>query len=170
MVEYLHNLSNFMKISLTKLKKEHFSLFYKWWNDKELIGLTSGKFKKRTKEDIDNKIYKYLKTKNHHGFIIKVDNKLVGHVVIHKKPRKKYFQIYIAIGEKSYWGKGVGTKAIQKICKWFFRKYPSEKVVTVQAMVNNVRAINCYKKAGFTKVRTISHKDGMKTILMKFER
>lgn len=159
-----------MNIILVKLNKKHFPLFYKWWNTGFLRNLTSQTYEKMTKEEIDKILSGKLQRFVTHDFIILVDGKPVGHILIQKKKGRKYFELYIAIGEKDYWDKGVGCKSIKKVLKWFFHKYPSETVVTLGVLPNNLRAIRCYEKVGFKRVRISKHKNFPDTILMKLNK
>jgi len=156
-----------LKISLIKLNKKHFPLFYKWWNDQELRKWTSGDKKVITKKEVDEILNKHLRNKNGHDFIIMVNKKPVGHILIQKKPRKKNFEIYIAIGEKKYWGKGIGTAAMEKSCRWFQKNFPKEKILELEVLPKNKRAIACYEKVGFQRVKIVKHQKFSETILMK---
>lgn len=160
---------NNMKISLIKLKEIHVPLFYKWWNTGFLRKLTSQTYEKMTKEEIDKILPRKSKSFTH-DFIIYVDGKPVGHILIQKKKGKKYFELYIAIGKKEYWNKGVGSKAITKAVKWFFRQYPLELVLMLDVLPNNLRAIRCYEKVGFKRVRILKHKNFPDTVLMKLNK
>jgi len=111
-----------------------------------------------------------LASENGNDFIITVDQKPVGHILIQKKKRKKHFEVYIAIGEKDFWGKGVGTEAMKKACRWFFKNRPKENALELEVLVNNPRAIRSYDKAGFKRVRIIHNKKNTDTVLMRKER
>jgi len=154
------------KISLIKLKEEHFPLFYKWWNDPTLRRLTSEVKGKMPKSEVDNILKKHLKNKKGFDFIITVNKKPIGHILIQKKDRKKYFEVYIAIGEKRFWDRGVGTIAMKKTCHWFFKKFPKEKQISLEVLVNNIRAIKSYKKVGFKKIKIVHNKNKTDTYLM----
>lgn len=147
-----------MKIALIKLNKKHFTLFYKWWNDSVLRGLTSETDEEMPPDQIDKILSRHLLNKNGFDFIIIADKKPIGHILIQRKRNKKNFEIYIAIGETQYWGKGIGTIAMNQACRWFFKNFSREKLIKLQVLVNNARAIACYEKVGFRKVRKIHQK------------
>lgn len=159
-----------MIINLIKLKPLHFPLFYKWWNDKEIQKLTSGKNEKIKPEKINEILQKHLKNPNGYDFIITADKQPIGHLLIQKKPRKKHFEIYIAIGEKKFWGRGIGAISMKKAIKWFFKKFPLEKVLQLEVLTTNERATSCYKKVGFKTIKTVHRKTFSDTYLMKFYR
>lgn len=155
-----------MIVTLKNLKKSHFPLFYKWWNDKELRKLTSGKSESIRQEEINKILQDHLENPNGFDFIITADKQPIGHILIQKKSRKKHFEIYIAIGEKRLWGQGIGTVAIKKAVKWFLKNFPKEKILQLEVLVNNPRAIRCYEKVGFKIIRTVHHKNFSDTFLM----
>lgn len=155
-----------MKLSLIKLNKRHFPLFYKWWNDPVLRDLTSETEEKISQSEIDKILGRHLLNKDGFDFIITADKKPIGHILIQRKKNKKIFEIYIAIGEKKYWNKGIGTEAMRRACWWFFKNFLKEKSIKLEVLVNNPRAIKCYEKVGFKKVRKIHHQKMSDTWLM----
>lgn len=159
-----------MTINLTKLKPHHFPLFYKWWNDDEIRKLTSEKDGPIEPKEVDKILEAHLKNPGKHDFIITADKKPIGHILIQKKPRKKHFEIYIAIGEKKFWGQGIGAISMKKAIKWFFKKFPLENILQLEVLTTNEHAISCYKNVGFKTIKTIHRKTFSDTYLMEFYR
>jgi RimJ/RimL family protein N-acetyltransferase len=55
----------------------------------------------------------------------------------------------ISIGEKAYWSRGYGTDTVVTICRFGFEQMNLNRIdLSVDA--ENVRAIRCYAKSGFT--------------------
>lgn len=158
------------QIKLIKLRRQYFSLFYKWWNDLDLRRLTSGETNFLSTEKINQSLDSHLASPWGFDFIIIFGHKPVGHLLIQKKKNKKYFEIYIAIGEKKYWGRGIGTVAMQKACDWFFRKFSREPAIDLEVLPKNKRAIRCYEKIGFKKIKIKRYKKFPTTILMRLLR
>ncbi len=156
-----------MKIKLIKLQPKHFPLFFKWWNNKELRRLTSGVFKKITRKEINEILNQHLLNKKGFDFIITANKKLIGHILVQKKKGKKNWEVYIALGEKKYWDKGIGTAALKQACRWFFNKFSKEKCLDLGVLTNNYRAIRSYEKVGFKKVRIIHSRKHFDTVLMR---
>lgn len=154
-------------VRLIALKEKHFPLFYRWWNDTEIRRLTADSAKKLSEETIDKYLLKHLAGENIFDFIIVVNKKPIGHVLVQSKKHKKHFELYIAIGEKNYWGKGIGAVAICQAVRWFFRRFPQENALYLEVLVTNRHAIDCYNFVGFKRVRFIPKS---KTILMKIIR
>lgn len=58
------------------------------------------------------------------------------------------------IGEPGLWNQGIGTRAVSLLLKYLFRSENASKVIT-DPRVENLRAIRCYEKCGFRKVRVL---------------
>jgi RimJ/RimL family protein N-acetyltransferase len=137
-----------MTPKLRKLKKTDLPLFLKWWQDPELIALTSSNF-----DENEKKLVKYffqmLENKKNHHYIIKFENKDIGHVaLIHKN--LNVFEITIIIGEKRYWNKGIGKQVIKKVLTLGFDKFGYSKSY-LEVIPENIRAIKAYESCGFQK-------------------
>lgn len=137
---------NRSNIKLRKIKKTDLPYFIKWWKDKELIKLTSGRYEKD-----DNILKGYFlnmlkSTKDHHHVIV-FNKKSIGNISLTDKDRN-IFEIHIIIGEKQYRGKGIGTIAIEEALNIAFNKLKYSKVY-LEVRPDNERAINAYKNCGF---------------------
>ncbi|MGQ0422633.1 GNAT family N-acetyltransferase, partial [Bacillus sp. HC-Mk] len=58
------------------------------------------------------------------------------------------------IGEPAYWGKGIGTKLVQAAITYIMGEMGAE-AIAMDPKVNNERAIKCYEKSGFKKVKIL---------------
>ena len=135
-------------IKLRKIKKTDLHLFLKWWKDKELIRMTSGRYEK------DNNILKgyflnMLKSIKDNHYIIVFNQKSIGNVSLSDK-NKGIFEIHIVIGEKQYQDKGIGTIAIKEALNIAFNKLKYLKAY-LEVRPDNKRAINAYKNCGFNE-------------------
>ena len=61
------------------------------------------------------------------------------------------FEIHIVIGEKEYWGKGIGAVSINKILDTAFKKLGYTKAY-IEVRPENKRAIELYEFCGFGKL------------------
>lgn len=137
-----------MDILLKKLKSSDKKYFAKWWNDKDLRRLTS----RRPGPISDKKIDKYfsmmINNKNDHHFMIILGKKVIGHIALIKR-KNKWYETIIIIGEKEYWNRGYGTKAIRLFIGKAKRLGISK--IYLEVRPNNLRAICAYEKCGFIK-------------------
>ncbi|PGT19551.1 GNAT family N-acetyltransferase [Bacillus cereus] len=58
------------------------------------------------------------------------------------------------IGEPAYWEKGIGTKLVQVAITYIIKEVGAE-IIAMDPKVNNERAIKCYEKCGFKKVKIL---------------
>lgn len=65
------------------------------------------------------------------------------------------------IGEDEYLNKGYGTSIVKKFCEFLFSQSGVQRIL-IDPSVDNLRAIRCYEKAGFKKIKEAF--DGVTTI------
>ncbi|MBT2692050.1 GNAT family N-acetyltransferase [Bacillus sp. ISL-55] len=58
------------------------------------------------------------------------------------------------IGEVDYWNRGIGTLLVSSMTEFLFDVMKADKVV-MDPQVRNERAIKCYEKCGFKKVKLL---------------
>ena len=135
-------------LKLRNLKNSDQRYFIKWWQDKELISLTSG-IQEKSKKVLQGYFSDMLDSEDDEHLVIIFDNKPIGHIALTKEDNHVFF-IHIIIGNKKYWGKGLGTKAIKKALKIGFNKLGYNKSC-LEVRPDNLRAIKAYEKCGFKK-------------------
>ncbi|KAB8330560.1 acetyltransferase [Scytonema tolypothrichoides VB-61278] len=64
------------------------------------------------------------------------------------------YAIDLFIGETQYWNQGIGTKVVSLALDYIFEQLQAVKVV-IDPQVWNTRAIRCYEKCGFVKVKIL---------------
>jgi aminoglycoside 6'-N-acetyltransferase len=67
---------------------------------------------------------------------------------------EKVFGMDQFIGEPEYWNKGVGTQLVSSMAE-FLKKEKSAEAVVMDPQARNTRAIRCYEKCGFQKVKLL---------------
>ena len=135
-----------MEIKLRKLDPNDWIYFSNWWRDKELIALTSGDFTLLSDQEIQKQVNEITIDKNSFHFMIKADGKTVGHINLNKLGNHKA-ELQIVIGEKDYWGRGIGNKAAKEILN--AAKQLGFQKIKIEVRPKNSRAINLYHKLGF---------------------
>jgi len=68
---------------------------------------------------------------------------------------QKIFGIDQFIGETQLWGKGIGTSMILMFLN-FLSKNKSASRVVLEVKKSNIRAISCYEKCGFRKIKELN--------------
>ena len=62
------------------------------------------------------------------------------------------------IGESVYWNKGIGTKLVNSVADYLIREKGADRIV-MDPRVQNERAIHCYEKCGFEKVKLLPKRE-----------
>lgn len=157
-------------IKIRKIRPTDLSYFLKWWKDEVLIKLTSGIYEK-SGDVLKGYYFKMLNAKNDHHYVILYGSKIIGNISLIRK-NKNIFEISIIIGERKYWGAGIGQIAIERLLKIAFTKLDYKKAY-VEVRPENLRAIKLYKKCGFIEAgfkKNIKNKNQpvvLKMILIK---
>jgi RimJ/RimL family protein N-acetyltransferase len=134
------------KITLRKIKSTDKKYFAYWWRDKELLKLTSGILKLISDKEIEKYFLAMMNSSTDYHFMILLDRKVIGHIVLAKR-RNGWYDTQIIIGERQYWGRGYGTKAIKLVLK----KAKELRIpkIYLEVRPTNTRAIAAYKNSGF---------------------
>ncbi len=68
------------------------------------------------------------------------------------------YAIDLFIGETQYWNRGIGTKVLSTVIDYLFKQQQATKIV-IDPHIGNIRAIRCYEKCGFVKVKLLPAHD-----------
>ncbi|MED3645919.1 GNAT family N-acetyltransferase [Halalkalibacterium halodurans] len=58
------------------------------------------------------------------------------------------------IGEAGYWNKGIGSLLVSSMVHYLLKEKPAGRVI-MDPQIRNKRALRCYEKCGFNKVRIL---------------
>ncbi len=139
-----------MKVRLRDLKIEDAEISWKWRNDPDVWRQTGRNWNNYvSKETEENWIKEIRKEKNSKRFAICVgeEETYVGNVQL-KDITREDAVFHIFIGEKSYWGKGVGTAATELILDYAEHKLKL-KSIKLKVQKSNTAAVKIYENAGF---------------------
>lgn len=142
------------KITLRKIKPSDKKYFAKWWRDKNLLKLTSGDLRYLSDKKIEKYFQGMYKDKTNYHCMINLGQRTVGNISLEKR-RNNWCVTQIIIGEKEYWSKGYGPKAIKLMLKK--AKHWGIKNIYLEVRPANKRAIKAYEKCDFEKVRIVKH-------------
>ena len=62
----------------------------------------------------------------------------------------KHAELGIAIGDKTYWGKGYGLSAMKEMLRWGFDQLDLNKI-WLRVEIDNLKAITSYKRIGYVE-------------------
>ena len=139
-------------IDLKPLCFENVHLFYKWINDEEVIRYSLSYFNIiKTEEEINRWFVEMLNEKNslNLGIYLKNSTELIGYTGISKiSETNKSGEYFIFIGEKKYWGKGIGTEVTEKVIEIGFNKLDLNRIM-LTVSEPNIGGIKTYERVGF---------------------
>ena len=148
------------QILLKPLTDEHLPYLYKWNSDPEVLYWTEGDDAEAYPPEVVHQIYGGI-SQNNFCFIIEVNGEIIGECWLQKMNLPAIKSMYPAgadvrridmcIGEKSYWGKGIGTLFIGMLIEFAFIK---EHVDVLHCLCEdyNVRSCRIWEKNGFSLV------------------
>lgn len=160
------NINEDIKLRLLEDRESDYKNLEKWYKDRDVYlsfeqriltyDEIQNKYKSRTKEDSDIKVY-----------IINYKDKDIGivqykKVIIDKELYKinydRAYEIDIFIGDNNYRNSGIGTIVINYISDYLLED-KDINIVIMSPLSNNKKAIRCYEKAGFKYINSYYDKD-----------
>lgn len=131
---------------------------WKWRNDPEVWKFTGRKPNIYVTESIEKKwIQEKLLESDSKRFAIIANGNYVGNIQLTSIIDTLSAEYHIFIGEKSYWGKGVATKATELIID-YAKHSLNIKEIFLRVHQDNHAAIKVYTKFGFIKSELLAEK------------
>lgn len=149
------------KIELLPLCDDHLPLLYKWCADPEVLYWTEGGKDVELSYGKDTVHHIYgVTSRSGYCFLVRVNGIPIGEcwlqrmniqTVIDQYPGLDVRRIDMAIGEKQYWGKGIGTQFVGMLVDFAFN---TEKVDLLHCFAEdyNIRSRKVWLKYGFRLV------------------
>ena len=150
-------------INLRLLTEQDKNLLLKWLTDERVLNFWEGKssvfdLDRITEEYYSEEDVEIIRT------IIEYDGKSIGYVHMYKLndellneyeyplTDKVVYGIDQFIGEPEYWDKGIGTKFMELVLQ-YLTKEKNADIIILDPHADNPRAIRCYEKVGFKKIK-----------------
>lgn len=152
------------RVTLRALKRDDAQQILEWVNNPKLKYLTGTVYpvsevehEKWFENKLNEKVNKIFGIEEH------TTTSLIGVIGLNNTDLiNRNAELYIYIGDESYWGKGLGTDAARALIKFVFEELNLHRVSLVVFSYNK-RAINAYEKVGFVSegiMRESLFKDG----------
>lgn len=150
------------EIVLRPLTDEHLPYLYKWASDPEVLYWTEGEDVESYTPDDVHGIWGWI-SQNNHCFIIEVNGEMIGECWLQKMNLPDVIAMYpegtdirridMSIGEKAFWGKGIGTLFVGMLKQFAFE---NEGVDVLHCFCEdyNIRSRRVWEKNGFTLILT----------------
>ncbi|MFA9458128.1 GNAT family N-acetyltransferase [Halalkalibacter sp. AB-rgal2] len=149
-------------LKVRKLEKKDKFLLTKWLSNPKVLEFYEGRDSPFDIEKIEREFF--LPEDNEVRCIVEFDGNEIGYVQFYQldeETQKSYGytteNVYGAdqfIGEVAYWNKGIGTLLVSSMLRYLTEEMQVERVV-MDPQTRNKRAIRCYEKCGFKKVKLI---------------
>lgn len=137
-------------IKIRKLLKTDTPYRIKWLNNPNINKFIGDELGQKTNHKKENEWFAtYKKTKNKKFFTICDNSKPIGFMGLSNisKPNKNA-DLFIAIGEDEYRGKGIGKIAMNWLIDYGFKKLKLHKI-NLGVIKDNIPAVKLYKSLGF---------------------
>lgn len=152
-----------MKVQIRKITIQDASISYIWRNDQEIWKTTGRNWNKKvTQNDELEWIKKVINDKSRLTFAICIgeNQEYVGNVQLTDIDEiKGVFHIFI--GNKNFWGKGIGKEATKLLLEYAEQNL-SIKYIFLKVLKTNKKAYNIYKNAGFIFIKEVNQYIHMK--------
>jgi RimJ/RimL family protein N-acetyltransferase len=153
-------------IELKPLTEEHITPFYTWINDEAVIKFSLTLFQDISTEEEISKWYSGLlkDSKNYTtGIFLKESEVFIGYAgICNISNTNRSGEYFVFIGDKSQWGRGIGTLTTQKVLEYGFEKLKLNRIM-LTVSEPNISGIRAYEKAGLQlegRLRQASFRDG----------
>jgi aminoglycoside 6'-N-acetyltransferase len=142
---------------------QDYELMSKWLTDERVLEFYEGR---DNPSGLDRILAKF-------GPRVRGENKVVPCILEHNDTPVGYMQYYpvstggygieavegvfgvdLFIGEPTLWDRGIGTRALKMLVRHMFSTLDAARVV-IDPVVTNERAIRCYEKSGFRRVKVL---------------
>jgi len=125
--------------------------YLSWLNDPEVTRYTEAGTFPSTAEDLDN-YYRSI-TGSRNDVLLAIEVKKSGHHIGNVKLGPIYWVHRVAtfgilVGEKEFWGKGIGIEATRLMVEYGFQKLNLHRI-DLGVFAEHEAAVRCYEKVGF---------------------
>ena len=154
------------KLMVRRLKEQDKHLLAKWLSTPEVLEYYEGRDNSFDLEKVDRVFYD--SADEDVKCVIEYEGSLIGYIQYYELDEAtkkvygyetgKIFGIDQFIGEVSYWNRGIGTLLVTSMTAFLFENMEADRVV-MDPQVKNARAIKCYEKCGFEKVKLLPKRE-----------
>ncbi len=158
------------RVVLRPLTEEDIVLLHKWENDPEIAGAKGESPAERTLEKV-GETYRRL-SREGFCFVIEFDGVPIGYGWLKRMDAsaaapelagKDIRQIDLTIAEKAYWGRGIGTVAINLLTELGFEFEGADALVACNVGDHNPRGRRAFERDNYVVLRENQPKDGRGT-------
>lgn len=139
------------------MTEDDWSILEKWNSDPEVLYFSEGDDVSAYSPEMVKRIYRGV-CANAFCFIIEADDKPVGEcwlqrmnleLILEKHPDQDCRRIDLMIGEKDYWGKGIGSEVIRLLTEFGFTKEKADLIFACHIADYNQVSLRVFKRLGY---------------------
>lgn len=155
--------------TLRPVSANEIDMLVRWDTDPELAYLMG--YGEREPEESRARLMKLLSDRNSVVMCIAGSGgNVVGDIVLTEIAwRSGDAELTVRIGERDYWGKGMGEQAVNQMLDIAFARLGLNRVY-LRVCADNLRATRCYEKCGFKQVgavrRRLDPRHGTRTVVL----
>lgn len=150
------------KLTIRSLEQADKPLIVNWLSDEQVLQYYEGRNNPHDEKRVEEKFYS--NNENITRCIIEYVNQSIGYIqfyTINEEERKEYgysnfngviFGTDQFIGETEYWGQGIGTELMKLVVRHLITEANAKKII-LDPQAWNERAIRCYEKSGYKKIK-----------------
>lgn len=128
--------------------REDIEELYDICSDKDVLKYNGLSTAVMTKEYLNSQFHHFNRPNKKELIIVNRDSDLIGYIYYKENSyTMDVYSIGITIG-KEYWNKGYGLDSIRTLCTYLFNSRQAHKI-ELEVVMENKRAIKCYRKCGF---------------------
>ena len=142
------------RLKLIEPNLEHAEASVSWTLDSAVTKYMGGDFDVPSKEKEIDRLREIISNQDEYNWMIELDGQVIGNVHIDSiKETSTNFgakagNYGILIGDKKFWGKGIGQHVTSVVLEWAFSKGGFE-IVSSKVLNENLPSIKLHKKLGF---------------------
>ncbi|GAB2533359.1 GNAT family N-acetyltransferase [Gracilibacillus alcaliphilus] len=150
-------------ISIRRLQQQDDHLLAKWLSDPDVLAFYQGRDRPLDLVKVHDEFYS--QENRIKRCIIEYQCQPIGYLQFYPldEQERQVFQLEANavygmdqfIGEPAFWGKGIGQTFVRMMAAYLINHESAKKVV-VDPQQSNLRAIRCYEKCGFVKIKVLA--------------
>ena len=158
-------------VRLRPMAESDWDILTKWNNDPRVLYYAEGgDITSRTVEEVQE-LYRGVSA-TAFCFIIEIDGQPIGECWLQKMNLDRILReragldcrrIDLMIGEKHYWGQGIGTVVIRLLTEFGFSRESADMIFGCDIADYNVRSLRAFQRVGYQIVSKIEEKPGGKS-------
>jgi aminoglycoside 6'-N-acetyltransferase len=157
-------------IVLRPMTEEDWDILLKWNTDPEVLHFAEGARVAEYSLEAVQDIYRGV-SQNAFCFILELRGEPVGECwlqrmnlprILERYPGRDCRRIDLMIGEKAFWGKGIGTEAIRLLARFGFERERADMIFGCDVGDHNPRSLRAFQKASFEVCASIPQSPGAK--------